>query len=178
MSSLKIAVVIAVAIILQTSLPRLWPYLVYIDLPLIVVVYFALKRDALQGLVIGAVAGLATDAVSGGLLGANGFSKTLTAYVIVSLATRIMIDNPLARIPVLAGAALFDTTIYVLLHRMLGQPSLKPFVEAASFKLIGTTLTGTLLFHALERFFGVNANQRRHFATRRRVARRGLMRRR
>ena len=102
MRQLKIALVLSLALILQSSLGVIWRPLTYIDLPLIVVVYFALQRDALQALIIGVAAGLAADALGGpkSLLGAAGFSKTLTAYLIVSLATRVNIDNPLARIPV------------------------------------------------------------------------------
>ena len=173
MRQLKIALVLALAIILQSSLSVVWRPFVYVDLPLIVVVYFALQRNPLQALVIGAVAGLAADALGGGLLGAGGFSKTLTAYLIAALATRIMLDNPLLRIPVLAGAALLDTTVYVFLHRMLGQPSLIPFVETASFKLIATTVTGTVLLYMLDSIFSERARQRRQLAFRRRVARRG-----
>jgi rod shape-determining protein MreD len=177
MRQLKIALVLALAIILQSSLRARWQPFVYIDLPLIVVVYFALQRDVFQALVIGAVAGLAADALSGGgLLGAGGFSKTLTAYVIFALSTRVMLDNPLARIPVLAGAALLDASVYVILHRLLGQASLRPFVEAASFKLIGTTVVGTIILYVLDQFFSERARQRRQFAFRRRVARRGAVR--
>jgi rod shape-determining protein MreD len=182
MRQLKIGLVLALAVILQSSLRALWPPLVYIDLPLIVVVYFALQRDPLQALVIGAVAGLAMDALGGGgLLGAGGFSKTLVAYLIAYLATRVMLDNPLLRIPVLAGAALLDSVVFVLLHRMLSQPTLRPFVEAAAFKIIGTTVAGTLILYLLDTFFSDRARQRRQFAWRRRVARRvggGLSRRR
>jgi rod shape-determining protein MreD len=177
MRQLKIAIVLALAIILQSSLRAVWQPFVYIDLPLVVVVYFALQRDAFQALAVGAIAGLASDALSGGgLLGAGGFSKTLTAYLIFALSTRVMLDNPLARIPVLAGAALLDACVYVFLHRLLGQASLIPFVEAASFKLIGTTIAGTILLYLLDNFFSERARQRRQFAFRRRVARRGLVR--
>src|SRR5918912_318055 len=176
MRQLKVALVLAVAIILQSSLRTVWPPFVYVDLPLIVVVYFALQRDALQALLVGAIAGLATDALSAGLLGAGGFSKTLVAYVIVSLATRVMIDNPLARIPVLAGASLLDDTVYVLLHRMLGQPTNFAFVELASFKLIGTTVAGALILYLLDMLFSERARQRRQLAFRRRIARRGIVR--
>ncbi len=181
MRQLKVALVLLLAIVLQASLPAVWrPFKDYIDLPLIVVVYFALQRDALQALTVGAIAGLATDALSGGLLGAGGFSKTLTAYVIASLATRIMLDNPLVRIPVLAGATLFDALVYVILQRLLDQPSLVPFPERASFKLIGTTVVGTMVLYVLDSFLSERANQRRQFAFRRRIARRntGLLRRR
>ena len=174
MRQLKIALVLALAVILQTTLgARVWHPFIYIDLPLIVVVYFALQRDAMQALLVGAAAGLAMDALgAGGLLGAGGFSKTLTAYLIVSLAQRVNIDNPLARIPVLAGAALFDDTVYVLLHRMLSQPTTYRFIDGAPLKLIATTVAGTLMLYALDLLFSERARQRRQLAFRRRVARR------
>ncbi|MGA9994512.1 MAG: rod shape-determining protein MreD [Pyrinomonadaceae bacterium] len=174
MRQLKIALVLALAIILQTSLAYIWHPFIYIDLPLVVVVYFALQRDPMKALVIGMIAGLATDALSVGLLGAGGFSKTLTAYVVVSVATRIMLDNPLLRIPVLASATLLDSTVYILLHRMLGQPPLMPFATTAGFKVIGTTVAGSLILYVLDTFFSERARQRKLFAGRRRAARRSV----
>ena len=169
---LKIAVCVALAVLLQTLLRVIWQPLVFVDLPLIVVVYFALQRDPVQAVIIGATAGLATDAFSGGLLGANGFSKTTIAYLIAALLTRLMIDNPLLRIPVLAGAAALDVAIYVLLHRLFGQPFFSQLAEATAYKVIGTTAAGTFIAYALDVFFSERARQRRQFAFRRRVARR------
>lgn len=173
----KIAICVALAVILQSSLRALWEPLVYVDLPLVMVVYFALRRDPVQAVVIGAVAGLATDAFSSGLLGANGFSKTLTAYLIAAIITRVMLDNPLLRIPVLAGAAAFDATTYVLLHRLFGQGALPSFAEVTAYKVIGTTVAGTFIAYLLDIFFSERGRQRRQFALRRRVARRSLGRR-
>lgn len=177
MRQLKIAFVLALAVILQSSLKAVWQPFSYVDLPLIVVIYFALQRDALQALIIGAAAGLATDALgAGGLLGAGGFTKTLVAFIIATLSTRVMLDNSLVRIPVLAGAALLDATVYVLLHRMLGQPSPLPFVEIAAFKIITTTVAGTAILYLLDMIFSDRARQRRQFAFRRRAARRNVIR--
>ena len=179
MTRLKIAITVALAVILQSSLRDLWPPFGHVDLPLILITYFALRRDAVQAVLIATVTGLGTDLLSVGLLGANGFSKTLTAYLIAAVVTRIMLDNPLLRIPVIAGAAAFDAIIYVLLHRLLGQPLLAPFAEIAAYKVIWTTVVGTVLFYVLERFFSEGAtSQRRQFRFRRRVARRSLGRRR
>ena len=170
----KIALCVALAVGLQSSLRLLWEPLVYIDLPLIAVVYFALRRDPVQAVVIGAVAGIATDAFSSGLLGANGFAKTLTAYLIAALVTRIMIDNPLMRIPVLAGAAAFNTVVYLFLHRLFGQGALPAFAERMAYTVIGTTVAGTFISYGLDIFFSDRGRQRRQFALRRRVARRSL----
>src|SRR3989440_2687470 len=169
---LKIVVIVALAVLLQTLLRQFWEPLKYIDLPLIVVTYFALRRDVVLALVVGCVTGLATDAFSGGLLGANGFTKTLIAYLIAALVTRVMLDNPLVRIPVIAGAAALDGVIYFLAHQLFGQPPAAPFVATVAYKLIATTVVGTVLFYLLDPFFSERGRVRRQFAFRRRAARR------
>ncbi|HEY6802163.1 MAG TPA: rod shape-determining protein MreD [Pyrinomonadaceae bacterium] len=180
MSQLKIAAVLAISILLQLSLRAVWPPLTYIDFPLIIVVYIALQRDAWQALVVGTLAGLIVDAASGGLIGAGGFSKTLTAFIIYFAASRINLENPLLRIPVLAAATVLDSGIYVFWHRVLGYPPLAPVMQTISYKLIATTTVGTLVLYMLDSFVAERSAQRRQFATRRRVARRttGSLRRR
>ena len=177
----KLAVCVALAVVLQSSLRTLWGSLAYADLPLAVVVYFALRRDAVMAVVIGAVAGLGSDVLSGGLLGASGFAMTLTAYLLAALVTRVMIDNPLMRIPVLAGAAGFETVIYLLLHQFLGQPPTPlggSIAETFAYRVIWTTVAGTVVAFLLDTFFNESSRlRRRQFAFRRRIARRGLTRR-
>lgn len=172
MPQLRIAAVLALAIILQLSLSAVWAPLVFIDFPLVIVVYIALQREAWQALIAATIAGVAVDAASGGLLGANGFSKTLTAYVIYFAATRINLENPLLRIPVLATAAAFEATVYVGLHRLLAQPLRVPFVQTLTSKVIGTMVVGTVAILMLDNLWGDKSRQRRLFADRRRVARR------
>jgi len=91
-----------------------------------------------------------------------------------------MLDTTLLRIPVLAGAALIDNLIYVGAHRLLGQRPPMPFVQSLSFKLIATTVAGTILLYVYDSYLSERARQRRQFSVRRRVARRppGLTRRR
>jgi rod shape-determining protein MreD len=172
MPQLKIAAVLALAIILQLSLRAVWPPLSYIDFPLVVVVYIALQRHAWQALFVATIAGLAVDAASGGLMGAGGFSKTLTAYVIYFAATRVNLENALLRIPVLAAATVLDSAIYVFWHRVLNSPPVTPFVQTMSYKLIATTVVGTVALFLLDALVAERSSQRRQFATRRRVARR------
>jgi rod shape-determining protein MreD len=180
MPQIKIAVVLAISIVLQLTLGAVWHPLSYIDFPLIVVVYIALQRDAWQALLVGTLAGLIVDASSGGLIGAGGFSKTLTAYIIYFAATRINLENSLIRIPVLAAATVMDSAIYVFWHRVLGSPPAVPFAQTMSYKLIATTVVGTLVLYVIDSILADRSDQRRQFATRRRVARRstGSLRRR
>src|ERR1051326_4302061 len=104
MRQVKIAAVLIVAIALQSALRAVWQPLAYVDLTLILVVHFALQREPLNALFVAAAAGFSMDAWGGGLLGAGGFSKVLTAYAVYFVAQRVMLDTPLLRIPVLAGA--------------------------------------------------------------------------
>lgn len=180
MPPLKIAAILIVSLALQLSLREVWAPLVYIDFPLVVVVYIALQREAWQALVVATLAGLIVDAQSGGLIGAGGFSKTLTAYIIYFAATKVNLENPLLRIPVLAAAAVLDSVIYVFWHRLMNYPPTVPLVQTVSYKLIATTIAGTLVLYLIDSIVAERSAQRRQFATRRRVARRstGSLRRR
>lgn len=180
MPPIKIALILIISIALQLVLRDVWRPLIYIDFPLIVVVYIALQREAWQALVVATLAGLIVDAQSGGLIGAGGFSKTLTAYIIYFAATKVNLENPLLRIPVLAAATVLDSAVYVFWHRVLGYPPSAPWMQTISYKLIATTVVGTVLLYVIDSLFAERNAQRRQFATRRRVARRstGSLRRR
>ncbi len=104
MQGLKITVALIIAILLQWTLRGVYPPLGYVDFPLIIVVYAALQRDTIKALLFATISGLAIDALSGGLLGASGFSKTLIVFVVSEMARRVFLDNLLLRIPVIAGA--------------------------------------------------------------------------
>jgi rod shape-determining protein MreD len=182
MRQVTIAILLVVAIALQSALRAVWHPLGFLDLTLILVIYFALQREPLQALIVAAVAGLATDLISGppALLGAGGFSKVIAAYAVYYVASRVMLDTTLLRIPVLLGASLVDNLVYVGMHRLLGQTPPVPFVQSLAYKVIVTTVAGTILLYMYDSYFSAKARQRRQFTVRRRVARRpsGAMRRR
>jgi hypothetical protein len=146
MRQLTIAVLLLVAVGLQSALRSVWQPFGYVDLTLIMT-----GRPA--------------------LLGAGGFSKTLTAYAVYFVASRVMLDTPILRIPVLASAILIDNAVYVGMHRLLGQSPPMPFIQSLSYKLIATTVAGTILLYGYESFFSTKARQRRQFTIRRRVVR-------
>src|SRR5437763_4798066 len=174
MRQLTVAILLIVAIALQSALRAVWQPLGFVDFALVLVVYFALQREPLQALVVAAAAGLATDLISGppALLGAGGFAKVLTAYAVYFVASRVMLDTALLRIPVLVSAVLIDNLVYVGAHRLLGQRPPMPFVQSLSFKLIATSVAGSILLYLYDSYFSVKARQRRQFTVRRRVARR------
>ena len=178
MENLKITLALIVAIILQWTLRSVAEPFAYIDFPLIVVVYAALQRNSLKAIFFGTFAGIAVDALSGGLLGANGFAKTLIAYMVSELARRVYMDNLLLRIPVIAGACLLDDLIYYGTHWLLGQTPTVDVTVVISYTLIGTTIAGTMIYLLLDVVLTdrVRPRRREMFPTRRQTRRRNPIR--
>jgi rod shape-determining protein MreD len=178
MENVKITIALIIAVLLQWSLRIVAEPLTYIDFPLIIVVYAALQRNSVKAIFFGTIAGIAVDALSGGLLGANGFSKTLIAYLVSELARRVYLDNLLLRIPVIAGACLLDDLTYWGLHWLLGQPPTVPLFVTVSYTLIGTTIAGTIVYLLLDFAFTERMRPRRRemFPTRRQTRRRNPIR--
>ncbi|MER3430360.1 MAG: rod shape-determining protein MreD [Blastocatellia bacterium] len=146
MNQVKISFALVIAVILQWTLRNVAEPFAYVDFPLIVVVYAALQRDAVRAILYGTISGLAVDALSGGLLGANGFSKTLVAYFVSELARRIYLDNLLLRIPVIASACLIDDLVYYALHRLLRQEPSGELLITVAYSLVGTMIAGTAIY--------------------------------
>ncbi len=178
MNQLKITIALIIAILLQWTLRNVAEPLAYIDFPLIIVVYAALQRDALKAIFFGSFAGIAVDALSGGLLGSNGFSKTLIAYMVSELARRVYMDNLLLRIPVIAGACLLDDLIYYGMHKLLGQEPVGQLVVVVSYTLIGTTIAGTFIYLFLDYVFVERTRTRKReiFPNRRQTRRKNPIR--
>ncbi|CAN5559234.1 MAG: rod shape-determining protein MreD [Pyrinomonadaceae bacterium] len=178
MDQVKITIALILAILLQWTLRNIAEPLAYIDFPLIIIVYAALQRDAFKAIFFGTFAGLAVDALSGGLLGSNGFSKTLIAYMVSELARRVYMDNLLLRIPVIAGACLLDDLVYYGMHRMLGQEPAGNVVVIISYTLIGTTIAGTIIYLFLDFVLVERARSKKRdvFPTRRQTRRRNPIR--
>jgi rod shape-determining protein MreD len=178
MEQLKVTIALILAVALQITVRNVYEPLMYFDFPLIIVVYAALQRNSIRALLYATLSGLAVDALSGGLLGANGFSKTLIAYVVSEIARRVYLDNVLLRIPILAGACLLDDLVYFAMHNVLGQVPGVPVVTTVAYTLIATTIAGTIIFIVLDSFFSekLKAQKREFFAPKRQTRRRNPIR--
>lgn len=84
------------AILFQVYLPRFFQYLGYLELPLLVTVYYALmRRQPIPGLLFGCFVGLGQDSLEPGHpLGMFGLVKTLVGYFAASVSMRFDVDNP------------------------------------------------------------------------------------
>lgn len=175
MENLRITLALIIAVLLQWSLRNLWEPMVYIDFVLIAIVYAALQRNAVKAIIFGSICGIAVDALSGGLLGANGFTKTLIAYGVSEIARRVYLDNLLLRIPVLASACVISNIVLYSLNSMLGEAPSAPFVTTVVYSTVATLFTGTLILFLIENISFDRIARRRtrsEFFQRRRSSRR------
>ncbi|MCP5117605.1 MAG: rod shape-determining protein MreD, partial [bacterium] len=77
------------AILFQVYVPLFFSYLTFMALPLLVTVYFALmRRNAVAGMLYGAIIGLVQDSLSHHPLGMFGIVKTLVGYFAASVSVR------------------------------------------------------------------------------------------
>ena len=178
MEGVRLTICLIIAVVLQWTLRNVAEPFAYIDFPLIIVVYAALQRNSIRAILFGTISGVAVDALSGGLLGANGFSKTVVAFIVSEIARRVYMDNLILRIPVIAGAVLLNDLIYYGLHRLFGQPPSGDILVTAAYSLIGTTIAGTLVYLVLQSFSGDKTRRKKRdvFAPRRQTRRRNPIR--
>jgi rod shape-determining protein MreD len=111
------------AILFQVYLPRFVEYLGYLELPLLVTVYFSLmRRGQVAGTLIGMAIGLCQDSLSAHPLGMFGIVKTLIGYFAASVSQRFDVENPAIRLILGFFFFLFHQFFYwVLARALLGQ---------------------------------------------------------
>lgn len=166
MQTVKIALTILVALLLQMLLSKYLGFFKYVDLALVTTVYFGVQRALLLGMFTGLVLGIGGDAVVGGILGVGGFSKTLIGYLSAVTSIKLSLENPLARLAVVAVASAVNTILFVGLHLMLD----KPLEEASTYtglgktvgwRVLGDTGVAVVLFLIFDRVFAEQTAARR-----------------
>ena len=108
------------AVLVQVYVPLFFPFLGFLEMPLLVVVYFALmRRNQITGLVLGAVVGLAQDSLSKNPLGMFGIVNTLVGYFAASVGMRLDVDHGFIRFVLSFFFFLFHQLLYWVMARAL-----------------------------------------------------------
>jgi rod shape-determining protein MreD len=130
-----LAALTLVSIIGKFYLPRLIPSTVWLELPLLLTVYFGLMRPRpIAALLFGAFVGLSEDSLSPANLpiGMYGITKTLVGYFAASVSMRFNVDNPVIRLVLCFFFYFFHAFFYWVMRRaLLGQ--LVPFDPRETF---------------------------------------------
>jgi rod shape-determining protein MreD len=154
-SRFRIWVMLAVplaAILFQVYVPLFFQWLAFIEMPLLVVVYFALmRRNPVSGLFVGAIVGLAQDSLSKNPLGMFGIVSTLVGYFAASVGLRLDVDHGFIRLLLAFFFYVFHQVFYwVLARALLGQQLSFNFQQTLMLGLLNAVV-GIALFHFLDR---------------------------
>jgi len=141
-----IPLVALAAILFQVYVPRHIPFLGFLEMPLLITVYFALvRRSQISGLLVGAVVGLAQDSLTKHPLGMYGIVKTLVGYFAASVGVRLDVDHPLIRMLLCFFFFIFhQLMLWVMTRALLGQEAVLMWpgmaIEGALNAIVGVTL--------------------------------------
>ncbi|HTV05798.1 MAG TPA: rod shape-determining protein MreD [Acidobacteriaceae bacterium] len=109
---------------LQSFVPLVFSHFSILDLPLLVVIYFASTlRTPIAATIGGAILGLAQDALTHQPLGVFGIAKACIGYTAASLGVRIDTESPVSRLVfTFLFVFLNDAIDWVLVRHLLARP--------------------------------------------------------
>lgn len=150
---LFIALLAVLTLALQSFLPVHFEFARLLDLPLLVVIYFGMtRRNAIHGIAVGSLVGLAQDSLTRGPLGMTGIVKTVIGYVTTFLSLRFDVDNGLFRLVISFVAYWLNHFLLLLLSSLLLRHPI-PFdgLSRLLASLVNSAV-GMILFSLLDRF--------------------------
>src|SRR5689334_7375358 len=141
------------AILFQVYVPLFFPQLRFMEMPLLVVMYFALmRRSQISGLLVGAVIGLAQDSLtSKSPLGMYGIVNTLVGYFAASVGLRLDVDHPFIRLLLSFFFYVFHEVFYWVMARALLGQQLPLEVQRVLVLGLLNAVIGISLYHFLDR---------------------------
>ena len=140
------------AILFQIYVPLFFQFLGFLEMPLLVVVYFALmQRNQISGLFIGALVGLAQDSLTNNPLGAYGIVKTLVGYFAASVGLRFDVEHGFVRLLLCFLFYLFHQFLFWVMDRAMLGHNLQFEVQKTLVLALLNAVVGVSLFHLLDR---------------------------
>jgi rod shape-determining protein MreD len=131
-----------------------------VNLVLVAVVYVALGFGAVTGLLAGTAGGLAQDALSGGIVGIGGLSKTLAGFVVGVLGAQFIVSQPFPRFVMFVGATMLHELCFRALSAMAESRALTFPVSTILTQAVINGAVGILAFQIVEMSPGVVARRR------------------
>ena len=160
MKAVYAIVALAIALALQSTIGRFTgDGFVVVDFVLVAVVASALNGGAATGTLTGTVGGLVQDALSSGVLGIGGLSKSIVGFLTGVAGAQFIVAQPLPRMVVFAGATFVHAGIFMGLYELLDLRDFGFPWMAITGQAIGNAIAGVIGMQAVAMLPG--------FATRR-----------
>jgi rod shape-determining protein MreD len=146
-NALRMLAVIAVALVLQTTLARfLVRGSIGVDLVLVAVIYLSLRAGPVAGIVAGTIGGLAQDALTTGVVGIGGLGKTIVGYLAGVTGAAFIVTQTVPRFCVFFASTIIEMAVVTAFHVVLdARPPAIPF-GAIVAQAFGNALVGIVLF--------------------------------
>jgi rod shape-determining protein MreD len=152
---------IVIALVLQTTVGHfVIRGTVVVDLVLVVVVYVGLTSGPVTGLLAGAAAGLAQDALSSGVIGIGGLAKTLIGFSTGIIGTQFIVSQPIPRFVVFLAATALHAFVFIGLYELLDLRQFGTPYAAVAGQAVGNALVGVVAFQLTELLPGVIERRR------------------
>lgn len=145
--------VLVLSLFLGIYVPHIFPRLDILDLPLIIVIYFAVSwRSPIAGTLLGAITGIAQDLPTNGPIGIHGIAKCIVGYAAASISLRVDVENTLTRVLFSFGLSLLQSIVlYVIRHWMLDMPEYSLMWLHELLRAAVTTAIALPVFFILDR---------------------------
>ena len=140
------------AILFQVYLPLFFSSLQYVEIPLLVTIYFAMMRRAqVAGLLLGALVGCAQDSLSRDYVGMSGISNTLVGYFAASTALRIDVEHPMIRLLLSFVFLIFERFLHWVMSRALLAQQVPFDIKQVAMIAFLNAVIAVALFHFLDK---------------------------
>jgi len=151
--SLPVTVLVPLAaVFLQAFVPLRIPFFSVFDLPLLVVIFFAMaRRSPMAGLLTGAAIGLLQDSLTGNHIGLNGIAKTVVGYGASSLGAKLDVENAGTRLLVTVGFYIVHQVLYFTIARGLVGLDLHWSWPRELIAAVANAVLGVFLFALMDR---------------------------
>jgi rod shape-determining protein MreD len=136
-----------------------------VNLVLVAVIYIAIGYGPVAGLLAGAVGGLAQDALSGGIVGIGGLSKTLVGFVVGVLSAQFIVSQSLPRFVIFVGSTMVHELCFGALYALVESRAFSFSYSAALTQALINGAIGILAFYVVEQSPGMAARRRSRRAT-------------
>jgi rod shape-determining protein MreD len=143
-----------VCLILQSLLPKTFPRLGILDLPLIATIFFAVaRRSQISGTLTGTAIGLFQDGLTNHPFGVDGIAKTIIGYLAASVGFAVDMENPVNRgLITFVFSTIHSLLIYLITRWLLNDPTIRLQPVHELLRAVANTAVGVPLYFLLDRF--------------------------
>jgi rod shape-determining protein MreD len=159
--ALIVLLILAFGITLQSTVARYFVGRMSVDFVLVAVVYVALSFGPAAGLLGGTAAGLAQDALSGGILGIGGLAKTIVGFLVGIIGAQFIVSSTLPRFVMFFAASVVHAACFMGIYALLpdARATSVPYGQIA-LQAVANAVIGLLSFQAVEGLPGLVQRRR------------------